>query len=393
MDVSTEKPTQVTLLVGTTKGAFFFHSDLARTTWTMTGPHLGGWEVFSLLGDSRSGRRRVLAGSNHSTGGATIQVSEDLGASWRPVDEGPQFAPLGDYNWETGEWTPRAEGPQREWRLSRFWQLAPGHRSEPDTFFAGAQDAGLFVSRDGGEKWEELSGLTAHPTRPQWGPGAAGMGLHTILIHPDNPERMWVAISAVGVFRTDDAGASWKTCTSGLSRVPVEGEAPEIGYCPHKVVLDPDNPDVLYMQDHGGVNKSVDAGDNWFPIEDGLGREGDERFGFAMGVAANADLYIVPLKDSDQRVARDGRILVYRSSDRGENWAPVTGDFLPTESYVNVLRDNLVVDSLDPYGVYFGTSSGELFYSLDRGESWQTMPGRLPRITCVKIWTHGNETP
>lgn len=393
----------VMVLVGTVKGGFLFHSDRQRRDWRMTGPHLGGWEIYSLLGDARNGRQRIIAGTNHrsrrwrdpsgtgelqepSPTGATIQLSDDLGASWRPAEEGPSFPPLGEYQWETGRWVPAAEGPQREWRLNRFWQLVPGHPSQPDTILAGAEEAGLFVSHDGGEQWDEVSGFTAHPTRPEWGPGAGGMGLHTILVHPTNPQRMWVAASAVGVFRTDDSGESWQVRTAGLGRQPVSASSHQIGVCPHKVVLDPDDPERLYVQDHGGVYRSLDAGDSWHPIEQGLGAQGDERFGFPMVMSPTGDLYVVPLTDSDHRVARDGRVVVFRSEDRGDSWQPVQGDFLPTASYTNVLRDNMAVDSLDPYGIYLGTSAGELFYSLDRGEHWAALPGRFPRITCVKTW-------
>ncbi|WP_020574435.1 WD40/YVTN/BNR-like repeat-containing protein [Actinopolymorpha alba] len=382
----TDTSPRIMLLVGTTKGAFFLSADAERQDWQLTGPHLGGWEIYSLVGDTRAGRQRILAGTHHRSGGATIQISDDLGASWRPVEEGPQFAPLGDFDWERSQWVPNKPEAQREWRLNRFWQLILGHESQPDTVYAGSEEAAVFVSHDAGERWTEVSGLTAHPTRPEWGPGAGGMGLHTILIHPNNPARMWAAASSVGVFRTDDGGETWQTRNAGLNRQPVQGKAPEIGYCAHKIVLDPDDPDILYMQDHGGVNKSVDGGDSWFPIEKGLGAEGDERFGFPMVISRNGDLYIFPLKDSAHRVARNGRMLVYRSDDRGESWAPVAGDFSATESYVNVLRDGMAIDALDPHGLYFGTSSGELFYSLDRGDSWQAIPGRFPRITCVKTW-------
>ncbi|NEE03760.1 WD40/YVTN/BNR-like repeat-containing protein [Phytoactinopolyspora halotolerans] len=392
-----------TLLVGTVKGAFLFHTDHARTEWEMSGPHLGGWEVYSILGDSRGGRRRLLAGTNHRSGrrhdpsgvgdesvplpgGATIQVSDDLGATWQPVDEGPAFAPMGSYRWDQGRWTPSDDSARREWRLNRFWQIVPGHVPEPDTVFAGSEEAGLFVSRDGGDTWTEVSGLTAHPTRPEWGPGAGGMGLHTILCHPTDPSRMWVAASAVGVFHTDDGGASWDLRTAGLGRQPVEAKSHRIGVCPHKLVLDPADPDRLYIQDHGGVYRSTDGGESWHRIENGLGTDGDGRFGFPLTVSADGDLYLVPLTDSDHRVVRDGRVVVFRSTDRGDSWHPVSGDFLPTADYTNVLRDGLAVDSLDPYGVYLGTSAGEIFYSLDRGESWAQIPGRFPRITCVKTW-------
>jgi len=359
--------TQITLLVGTTQGAFFFSSDRDRRDWRMAGPHLRGWEVYSLVGDSRHGRR-LFAGTHHKTGGATIQVSEDFGQTWRPVEAGPQY--------------PRESG----FVLTRFWQLALGHASQPETLFAGAEEAGLFVSHDRGETWAELSGLTSHPTRPHWVPGAGGLCLHTILIHPQDPRRMWVAISAAGVFRTDDGGETWKTCNKGLHYLDVGEPTPEVGYCAHKVALDPENPDVLYMQDHGAVNKSVDGGDSWFRIEEGLGQEGDERFGFPIAVSRTGDLYLVPLKSSEERTARDGRLVIYRSTNHGESWHPVKGDFAAATMYVNVLRDALTVDPLDPYGVYFGTTTGELFFSLDRGDTWQQIPGRFPRITTIKAW-------
>ncbi|HET7558652.1 MAG TPA: exo-alpha-sialidase [Limnochordia bacterium] len=359
---------RVFVLVGTDKGLFMFESDAARRDWTLKGPHLPGWELYSVLGDSRS-KHRLLAGTHHRTGGATIQISDDFGATWRPAPVCPQFAPKSDIP------------------LRRFWQLTPGHASMPHTFYAGSEDAGLFVSHDRGETWEEVRGLSEHPTRPHWGPGAGGMGLHTILVHPENPDRMWVAASCVGVLRSDDGGETWQVRNKGLNPVPTgRPEEENIGYCAHKVALDPNDPDVLYMQDHGAVNKSVDGGDSWFRIEKGLGAEGDDRFGFPIAAAKTGDLYLMPLKSSEERVMRGGRMVMFRSTDRGASWQPVKGDFPSTTQYVNVLRDGLVCDDLDPYGVYFGSSSGELFYSLDRGDSWQALPGRFPRITTVKTW-------
>ena len=377
--------TRVIVLVGTTKGIFLFESDKERRDWRLTGPHLGGWEVYSVLGDSRHGDR-IFAGTHHRSGGATIQVSEDFGQSWRPVERGPEFPPLIDFDFNTFGWVNKRPEQSRQWTMKRIWQLVPGHASQPDTYYAGTEEAALFVSHDKGETWEELDSLTKHPTRPFWGPGAGGMGLHTILVDPDNPQRIWVAASSIGVFRSDDGGTTWQTRNKGLHRIATDGDAPEIGYCAHKIAIDPAASNVLYMQDHGGVNKSVDGGDSWFAIEDGLGTEGDGRFGFPIVASPTGDLFLMPLKDSEQRVMRGGKMLVYRSTDRGECWHPVSGDFLPITSYVNVLRDGMAVDTLDPYGVYFGTSSGELFYSLDRGDTWASLPGRFPRITAVKTW-------
>lgn len=359
---------KMNLLVGTTKGLFIYTSNASRKKWKLEGPYLPGWEMYSVLGDSRHGNR-IFAGTHHSAGGATIQISEDYGATWRPVGLGPRFS------------------SESNIPLSRFWQLTPGHASMQNTYYAGSEDAGLFVSHDRGEVWEEVTGLTKHPTRPNWGPGAGGMGLHTILIHPENPKRMWVAASSVGVFRTEDGGESWHVRNRGLNPVATgRKDEEDIGHCAHKIVVDPDNPDILYMQDHGAVNKSTDGGDSWFRIEEGLGKEGDDRFGFPIAVSKNGDLYLMPLKSSEERVMRGGKMLLYRSTDRGDSWHPVKGDFPATTEYVNVLRDGLICDDLDPYGVYFGTSSGEVFCSTDRGDSWMALPGRLPRVAVVRPW-------
>ncbi len=376
------------LLVATTNGAFLCETDNDRQSWQIHGPHLPGWEVYSILGDN-SGSNRLFAGTHHRAGGATIQYSDDFGAKWQPVEAGPSFPKPRVFDYETFQWVnPADDNPHKMvFSLNRIWHLAEGGPEQPDTFFAGTEEAAIFKSRDGGMTWEELDGLTSHPTRPHWGPGAGGMGLHTIIPHPTNPDRIWVAMSSAGVFRTDDGGKTWQVCNEGLHPVPTGKPRDEnIGCCVHKMVLDPDDPDVLYMQDHGSVNKSVDGGDSWFRIEEGLGKEGDDRFGFPIVMSHTGDLYIFPLTSSEHRVARGGAPVVYRSTDRGESWHPVKGDYSSQSSYVNVLRDGMAVDSLDPYGLYFGTSSGELFYSLDRGDSWQAIPARFPRITSVRAW-------
>lgn len=362
---------RVILLVGTSKGAFFFQTDEERRKWRMTGPHLGGWEIYGIRGDERHGPR-VFAGTSHAAYGPALRVSEDMGESWRQVESGPAYAP------ESG------------FELKRIWQIVPGHESEPDTLFAGVDEAGLFVSRDRGESWQELAGLTSHPTRPSWAPGAGGMCLHTILIHPDNPKRMWVAMSAVGVFRSEDGGQTWRARNQGLQRVPTGEAHPEVGFCIHKMVLDPDDPDTLYMQEHGGVFKSVDGGDSWSFYEEGLPADRlvqyDAPFGFPIGISRTGDQFIVPLESSEQRTVKGGKLLVYRRERGGDSWRPV-GDVVPDEPrHVSVLRDALCVDELEPYGTYFGTTSGEVFYSLDRGVNWDKLPGQLSRILNVKAW-------
>jgi photosystem II stability/assembly factor-like uncharacterized protein len=245
------------------------------------------------------------------------------------------------------------------------------------------EEAGLFVSRDDGRTWTELDGLTRHPTRPQWFPGNGGMCLHTILVDPGNPRRLWVAASAIGVFRSDDAGATWKVCNRGLPTVPTGQEpASEVCRCVHKMVLDPAEPGVLYQQFHGGVFKSADGGESWQPIAQGL----PSVFGFPMVVTPRGELFLVPLQSDEQRFVLQGALKVYRSRDRGRTWRAVSQGLPAEAQYVGVLRDSMAADALDPAGIYFGTTAGDVYASADAGESWRQLPGRLPRITTVKTW-------
>lgn len=359
---------RMNLLVGTNKGVFIFTSDERRREWSLKGPFLSGWEVYSVLGDSRHGNR-IYAGTSHAAYGATIRVSEDFGESWTQIEQGPSYAK------DTG------------FSLNRIWQLVPGHPSEPDTLFAGVEEAGIFVSRDRGTTWRELDGLTKHPTRPGWFPGAGGMCLHTILIDPRDSRRMWVAMSAVGVFRTEDGGSTWTPRNQGLARVPTGQPQEEVGFCVHKMVLDPYNPDTLYMQEHGGVFKSTDGGDNWFAIEEGVTLRGnDAPFGFPIVAAPNGDLFLLPLESSEQRAVTEGKLRVYGML-KGENrWSSTGGAVTEEPRHVSVLRDAMAADAMDPYGLYFGTTSGEVFCSLDRGRTWDRLPGQLSRILSVKPW-------
>ena len=351
---------KVVLLVGTAKGAFFYHSDGDRREWRMTGPHLGGWEVYSLHGNADG---RIFAGTGHWVYGPTIRVSRDLGETWAEIPAGPKY----------GE-----DGPSE---LKRIWQIV-SHPSEPDTMLAGVEEAGLFVSRDGGESWGEVRALSEHPTRPNWFPGGGGLCCHTVLVDPNDAKRWWLGISAVGCFRTDDGGESWQVKNQGLPGVPTGNPDAGVDRCVHKIVLDPDDSNTLYMQFHGGVFRSTNGGDSWEATEDGL----PGNFGFPMVVTRSGTRFVVPLTADEQRVVRDGKLLAYRMR-RGETaWEPV-GNGLPAEpQYVGVLRDAMDVDPLDPAGVYFGTTMGEVFASPDEGESWARLPGQLPRITTVRAW-------
>lgn len=361
---------RVTVLVGTNKGAFFFHSE-DRREWTMTGPHLDGWEIYSLCGDSRNNNgnnsERVFAGTSHFVYGPTIRVSEDMGNNWTQVEGSPQ------YSQESG------------FKMNRIWQIVPGHSSQPDTLWAGVDEAGLFVSRDRGATWQEVTGLSQHPTREEWAPGNGGLCLHTILIDPNNAQRMWVAISAVGVFRSDDGGETWKVRNNGLHEVPTGVRTTEVGRCVHKVVLDPHDANTLYMQFHGGVFKSTDGADSWQHIEEGL----PGIFGFPMGITPGGDLFVIPLESDMHRHVKDGKLRVYRSQDGGANWINSSKGLPDQPYYVGVLRDAMSIDSMEPAGVYFGTSMGEVFYSADSGDSWNRLPGQFPRITSIKTWVHG----
>ena len=352
---------KLALLIGTVKGVFIYHGDEARTEWKLTGPHLGGWEIFSLCGDSRTGR--ILAGTGHFEHGPTIRVSKDFGATWKGVKRDPKFA----------------KGAKAE--LKHLWQIVPGHPSQPKTWYAGVDDAALFVSRDDGDTWAELTGLTNHPTRPIWVPGFGGLCLHSVLVDPTNAKRLWVGISAVGVFRSDDAGETWKLCNDGLPNI-VPGFAKEpCGRCVHKLVLDPTRPGALALQFHGGVFRSVNAGDTWTKISAGLPHD----FGFPMAATAH-DLFVVPLLADNNRVVPDGALKVWRTRDRGRTWRAMTKGLPQKDHFVGVLRDAMASDPLTPSGIYMGTTGGELFYSRDDGDSWEKLPASFPRITTLKTW-------
>lgn len=365
---------QLLLMVGTTKGAFFFTSDEKRHKWEMSGPHLPGWEIYSLLCDGAgngnsdggsnggsNGTPRLLAGTAHYSFGATVRVSDDMGQSWQQPDGRPEY--------------PKDSG----FKVNRIWQLV-SHPARPGTIFAGIDEAGLFVSNDRGGTWSEIRSLAGDPPRKNWFPGNGGLCLHTILIDPANPRRMWVGISAVGALRTDDGGETWKNLNRTLPALPTGSPDNATACCVHKIVQDPRQADTLYMQYHGGVLKSTDAGDTWTAIESGL----PSNFGFPLAVTRGGDLFVCPLDSDEKRYAKDGKLRVYRSQDGGANWHACTKGLPAEPTYVGVLRDAMATDPLDPAGVYFGTTMGEVYASVDSGDSWQKLPAQLPRVTTVK---------
>ncbi len=352
---------QVVVMVGTAKGAFFFTSDEKRKDWKLAGPHLAGWDVFSLMGEPRPGGR-IYAGTTHYSFGATVRVTDDSGNEWVQLEGRPHY--------------PKDTG----WELKKIWQLTPGHPSEPQTIWAGVDEAGLFVSRDRGQSWSEIQSLTRDHNRNKWFAGGGGLCLHTILIDPKNKDRMWVGISAVGAFRTEDGGRSWKNLNKMLPQLPTGSDDGSICCCVHKIVMDPRDASTLYMQYHGGVFKSTDGGDNWAAIENGL----PGNFGFPMVITKAGELLIAPLQSDETRVMRDGKLSVYKSTDGGASWQPKSNGLPAEPQYVGVLRDAMAVDSLDAPGVYFGTTMGEVYASSDAGESWARLPGHFPRINTVK---------
>ena len=358
----------VTLLAGTRKGAFLVESDGDRTEWTVRGPLLKGWEVSDLVLDLRDGAGdgapgRLHAAVGHVVYGPTIHRSDDFGETWEQVEGTPAYP----------------EDAERE--LDQVWRIEPGRADEPDTLYAGVAEAGLFVSRDGGDTWDEVPGLNEHGTRPDWMPGAGGLCCHTILHDPNDADRMWVGISAVGVFRTDDGGESWQPKNTGVEVVDPDLAEGGVGSCVHGLVLDPTDPGRLYQQNHRGVYRSTDAGDTWEPAGDGL----PSTFGFpiAMHPRDPETLYTVPLESDEYRMSLDGQPAVYRTTDGGDSWTGHTEGF-PEDSWLTVLRQAMTVDDLDPAGVYVGTTGGRIFSSRDEGETWAAIDCHLPRIFSLR---------
>ena len=349
----------VQLLVGTTKGLFIYHSDAQRQTWQMTGPFLSNWSIDSLWGDDQHGAR-IFVGVSHAVSGARLRLSEDGGQSWAELAQGPRYT--------------RASGLT----LRRIWQITPGAPSQPETYYAGVDEAGLFVSHDRGITWQAVPGISQHPDRAHWRASRGGITLHAIAVDPTAPQRMWVAIASAGILRTEDGGISWQACNQGLRAL---GQADAASYLPHKLALDPHNPQVLYLQNIDGVYCSTNGATSWQTIEAGL----PSTFGFPFGVDHRGNQYVVPL-DAATRGSIGGRLQVYRRRAQEQAWQPLATGLPSGQQGVGVLRDALAVDPLEPVGVYFGTTQGDLFYSADAGEHWASLPGQLARVTALQAW-------
>jgi photosystem II stability/assembly factor-like uncharacterized protein len=366
----------VRILVGTRKGAFVLTSNGERRGWNVSGPHFGGWEIYHVKG-SPANPNRLYASQTSNWFGQVLQRSDDGGRTWEAV--GNAFAYEGEPG--THQWY---DGTPRPWEFKRVWHLEPS-LTDPDTVYAGVEDAALFKSTDGGHTWRELAGLRGHGSGPQWQPGAGGMCLHTILLDPADPARMFIAISAAGAFRSDDAGATWRPINHGLRSEHIPDPAAEVGHCVHRITMHPSRPQVLFMQKHWDVMRSDDAGESWREVSGNLPSD----FGFVIEVHAHepGTLYVIPIKSDTEHYPPDGRLRVYRSRTGGNEWEPLTRGLPQRDCYVNVLRDAMAVDTLDPCGVYFGTTGGQVYASGDAGDNWTPIVRDLPAVLSVEVQT------
>jgi photosystem II stability/assembly factor-like uncharacterized protein len=366
----------VRVLVGTKKGAFILTSDGKREKWDIAGPLFGGWEIFHMKG-SPADPNRIYASQSNAWAGQLIQRSDDGGKTWNAV--GNKFV----YDGIPGTHQMH-NGTPHQWEFKRVWHLEPS-LTDPDAVYAGVEDAAIFHTGDGGTTWSELSGLRGHGSGSQWQPGAGGLCLHTIILDPSDPNRIFIAISAAGVFRTDDGGVTWKAINKGLISQYIPDPNAEVGHCVHHVAMHPSRPGVLFMQKHWDVTRSDDAGDSWHEISGNLPSD----FGFVIDIHAHEPetLYVVPIKSDYEHYVPDGKLRVYRSRTGGNEWEALTNGLPQSDCYVNVLRDAMAVDSLDQCGVYFGTSGGQVYASADAGDNWTAIVRDLPAVLSVEVQT------
>ena len=389
----------IRVLVGTRKGAFILSSDGKRQNWEVSGPHFAGWEIYHLKG-SPVDPNRLYASQTSGWFGQIIQRSNDGGKTWEqpgtPAGEPtttPDGMPKGESNkfvYDTSEngkpltthlWY---DGTPHAWEFKRVWHIEPS-LTDPDLVYAGVEDAALFRSKDGGKTWQELSGLRGHGSGSKWQPGAGGMGLHTILLDPKNPGRMYVAISAAGVFRSDDEGKTWRPANRGLRSEFMPEPTAEVGHCVHRIAMHSTRPNVLFMQKHWDIMRSDDAGESWREVSGNLPTD----FGFPIDVHSHEPetIYVVPIKSDSEHYPPDGKLRVYRSKTGGNEWEALTKGLPQKDCYVNVLRDAMAMDALDSCGVYFGTTGGQVYASGDGGDSWTAIVRDLPPVLSVEVQT------
>jgi hypothetical protein len=344
---------------------------------------------------------RIYASQTSGWFGQIIQRSDDGGKTWfqpgtpagAPTTS-PDGMPMGESNkfvYDTSDETGKPltthqfyDGTPHPWEFKRVWHLEPS-LDNPDTVYAGIEDAALFRSTNGGQTWQELPGLRGHGTGSQWQPGAGGMCLHTIILDNNNRDRIFVAISAAGAFRSDDGGATWKPINKGLHSQYIPDPNAEVGHCVHHIAKHPSNSNVLFMQKHWDVMRSDNAGDSWTEISGNLPTD----FGFVIVVLAHEPetIYVVPIKSDSEHYPMDGKLRVYRSRTGGNEWEALTNGLPQENCYVNVLRDAMAVDSLDSCGVYFGTTGGQVYGSADSGDAWRPIVHDLPPVLSVEVQT------
>jgi BNR/Asp-box repeat len=390
---------KVRVLVGTKKGAFILSADGKREKWEVSGPHFAGWEIYHLKG-SPVDPDRIYCSQTSGWFGQIIQRSDDGGKTWfqpgTPPGETktPDGMPKGESNKfkydvskETG--APLTthqfyDGTQHPWEFKRVWHLEPSH-TDPDLVYAGVEDAALFKSTDGGKNWHELSGLRGHGTGPKWQPGAGGMCLHTIILDEKNPNRIYIAISAAGAFRSDDTGKTWKPINKGLVSQYIPDPKAEVGHCVHHVAMHPSKPDTLFMQKHWDVLRSDNSGDLWHEVSGNLPTD----FGFVIDVHAHEPetIYVAPIKSDGEHFVPEGKLRIYRSKSGGNEWEALTKGLPQSDCYVNILRDAMAVDTLDSCGIYFGTSGGQVYVSPNAGDSWAPIVRDLPGVLSVEVQT------
>ena len=381
----------VRVLVGTKKGAFILTADGKRKNWDISGPHFAGWEMYHLKG-SPVDPNRLYASQTSGWFGQVIQRSDDGGKTWQTPDGTPPPAPgefpKGESNkfvYEGAAGTHKwYDGTQHPWEFKRVWHLEPS-LTDPDTVYAGAEDAAIFKTTDGGKTWKELPGLRGVKGH-LWQPGAGGMAVHTILLDPTNANRIYVAISAAGAFRTDDGGQTWKPINRGLkSQYELPDPDAEVGHCVHRMAMHPSRPGVLFMQKHWDVLRTDNAGEQWREVSGNLPSD----FGFPIDVHAHEPetIYVVPIKSDSEHFPPDGKLRVYRSRTGGNEWEALGKGLPQKDCYVNVLRDAMAVDSLEPGGIYFGTTGGQVYASADSGDSWNPIVRDLPAVYSVEVQT------
>ena len=389
----------VRVLVGTKKGAFILTSDGKREKWDVSGPHFAGWEIYHMKG-SPADPSRIYASQTSGWFGQVMQRSDDGGKTWHQPGTPPGEPTTDERGWPKGEsnkfvYDAQAapltthqfyDGTQKPWEFKRVWHVEPS-LTDPDTVYAGVEDAAIFRSTDGGKSWHELPGLRGHGTGPDWQPGAGGMCLHSILLDPSNPNRMWIAISAAGAFRTDDGGKNWKPVNKGLYSKYIPNPTAEIGHCVHHIAMNPKKPGTLFMQKHWDVLRSDNAGDQWTKISGNLPTD----FGFVIDVNSNhpETIYVIPIKSDGEHFVHEGKLRVFRSKTGGNEWEPLTKGLPQANCYVNVLRDAMSVDTLDQCGIYFGTTGGQVYCSSDEGDSWNAIVRDLPAVLSVEAQVVG----